>query len=64
MAENGEESVITMNGKPVAKLTPYPKIPNALFGIDRGRYGIIGAIDGALSDLEWNSEPKKNRGLP
>ena len=41
VAENGEEIVITKNGKPVAKLTAYRERPKTLFGIGKrqdGRY--------------------------
>ena len=64
VAGSGEEIVITKNGKPVAKLTPYRERPKTLFGIDRGRYEIIGDIDGALSDVEWDAETGKNWDLP
>ena len=64
VAGSGEEIIITKNGKPVAKLTPYRERPKTLFGIDRGRYEIIGDIDGALSDVEWDAEPGKNWDLP
>ena len=45
VAETGEEIVITKNGKPVAKLTPYrekkevqpDKIGESMFGKDRGK---------------------------
>ena len=37
VAESGEEIVITKNGRPVSRLTPYRKKPKTLFGIDRGR---------------------------
>ena len=60
VADSGEEIVITKNGKPVAKLTPYHERPKTLFGIDRGRYEIIGDIDGAISDVEWNAENISN----
>ena len=60
VAETGEEIVITKNGKPVAKLTPYREKPKSPFGINKGRYEIIGDIDGALSDVEWDAETGKN----
>ena len=64
VAETGEEIIITKNGRPVAKLTPYRERPKTLFGIDRGRYEIIGDIDGALSDVEWDADTGKNWELP
>ena len=64
VAETGEEIVITKNGKPVAKLTPYREMPKSLFGIDRGKYEIIGDLDDALLDVEWDAETGNNwRGL-
>ncbi len=60
VADSGEEIIITKNGKPVAKLTAYRERPKTLFGIDRGRYEIIGDIDGAISDVEWNAENVSN----
>ena len=35
VAENGEEIVITKNGKPVAKLTAYWARPTSFFGADQ-----------------------------
>ena len=59
VAESGEEIVITKNGKPVAKLTPYRERPKTLFGIDRGKYEIIGDLDDASIDIYWDSETGK-----
>ena len=73
VAESGEEIIITKNGKPVAKLTPYKPTaeeipyqdrPKSPFGLDKGRYEIIGDLDGALSDVEWDAETGKNWDLP
>ena len=63
VAEGGKEIVITKNGKPVAKLTAYRERPKTLFGIDRGRLQIVGDIDGALSDVEWEAEVDPDRVL-
>ena len=59
VAESGEEIVITKNGKPVAKLTPYRERPKTLFGIDRGKYEIIGDLDDASIDIYWDAETAK-----
>ena len=59
VAESGEEIVITKNGKPVAKLTPYRERPKTLFGIDRGKYEIIGDLDDAFLDVDWDPETTK-----
>ncbi len=60
VAESGEEIIITKNGKPVAKLTPYREKPKSPFGLNRGRYVIHGDLDGALNDVEWDAETGKN----
>jgi prevent-host-death family protein len=59
VAETGEEIVITKYGKPVSKLAPYRKKPQTLFGIDRGRFEIVGDIDEPI-DVEWEAESGKN----
>ena len=59
VAESGEEIVITKNGKPVAKLTPYRERPKTLFGIDKGRYEIIGDLDDAFLEVDWHTETAK-----
>ncbi len=45
-----EEIVITKNGQALAKLIPYRERPKTLFGIDRGRYEIIGDLDQPLDE--------------
>ena len=54
VAESGEEIIITKNGRPVAKLTPYKPAteeipyqdrPISPFGLNKGRYEIIGDVD-------------------
>ena len=59
VAESGEEIVITKNGKPVAKLTAYRERPKTVFGIDRGKYEIIGDLDDAFLDVDWDAETAK-----
>ena len=59
VAESGEEIIITKNGKPVAKLTPFRERPKTLFGIDRGKYEIIGDLDDAFLDVDWDAETAK-----
>ena len=44
VAETGEEIVITKNGRPVSRLVPYRTRPRTLFGIDRGRFELVGDI--------------------
>ncbi len=44
VANNGEEIVITKNGKPVSRLVPYRETPKTLYGIDRGKVMIRGDI--------------------
>ena len=55
VAENGEEIVITKNGKPVAKLTAFRERPKTLFGIDKDRLIILGDIISPI-DVEWEAE--------
>ena len=64
VAETGEEIVITKNGKPVAKLTPYretsselvPETRESMFGKDRGKIRILGDIVSPMP-AEWFSDP-------
>ena len=44
VADNGNEIVITKNGRPVSRLVPYREKPKSLFGIDKGRIKILGDI--------------------
>ena len=68
VAESGEEIIITKNGKPVAKLTPYKPAaeemlyrdrPKSPFGLNKGRYEIIGDLDDAFLDVDWDAETAK-----
>ena len=52
VAENGEEIVITKNGKPVAKLTAFRKPLESWFGRDRDILKITGDIISPI-DVEW-----------
>ena len=58
--ETGAELVITKNGRPVSRLLPYRERPKTLFGIDRGRFEIIGGIISPL-DVEWEAEVGPHR---
>ena len=55
VADNGAEIVITKNGRPVSRLVPWRKKPDALFGIDRGKLEILGDVDDPL-DVAWEAE--------
>ena len=68
VAASGEEIVITKNGKPVAKLTPCKPAaeeiprqdrPKSPFGLNRGMYEIIGDLDDAFDDVDWDAETAK-----
>ena len=68
VAASGEEIVITKNGKPVAKLTPCEPVaverphqdrPKSPFGLDKGKYEIIGDLDDAFLDVDWDAETAK-----
>ena len=60
VAESGGEIVITKNGRPVSRLVPYRARPESLFGIDRGRFEIIGDIVEPI-DVEWEAESTPDR---
>ena len=60
--ETGAELVITKNGRPVSRLVPYRERPETLFGIDRGRFEIIGDIISPI-DVEWEAEVDPDRVL-
>ena len=62
VAENGEEIIITKNGKPVAKLTAFRERPKTLFGIDKDRLIIRGDIISPI-DVEWEAEVDPDRVL-
>ena len=54
VAETGQELVISKNGRPVARLVPYHRRPESLFGIDREKLEILGDIIEPL-DIEWEA---------
>ena len=55
VAENGEEIVITKNGKPTARLAPYRERPGDWFGADRDKLEILGDIISPI-DVVWEAE--------
>ena len=55
VAESGEEIVITKNGRPVSRLTPYREPFKSWFGRDRDIIQILGDI-GEPIDVEWDAE--------
>lgn len=55
IAAIGQELVITKHGRPVSRLVPYRKRPKTLFGIDRGRFEIVGNVGDPI-DVEWEVE--------
>ena len=58
VADSGDEIVITKNGHPVSRLVPYREKPKSLFGIDKGRFKILGDIIEPL-DVEWEANTGK-----
>ena len=60
VAENGEEIVITKNGKPVAKLTAFRKPLESWFGRDRDILKINGDIISPI-DVEWEAISNPDR---
>ena len=55
VAETGQEIIITKNGRPVSKLSPYRKIPDTFFGADKDKIKILGDIIEPL-DIEWEAD--------
>ena len=55
VAETGQEIIITKNGRPVSKLSPYRKPPESFFGADKGKIKILGDIIEPL-DIEWEAD--------
>lgn len=55
VATSGQEIVITKQGRPVSRLVPYRTKPKTLFGIDRGRFKIVGEIGNPI-EVEWEAE--------
>lgn len=55
VAASGEELVITKHGRPVTRLVPYRTKPETLFGIDRGRFEIVGEVGDPI-EVEWEAE--------
>ena len=61
VAENGEEIVITKNGKPVAKLTAFRERPKTFFVDDTERFPWLMEVSEALdrgegADVVWEAE--------
>ena len=54
VADTGQELVISKNGTPVARLVPYRRKPESLFGIDREKLEILGDIVEPLG-VEWEA---------
>ena len=55
VAASGQELVITQDGQPVLRLVLYGTRPEKLFGIDRGRFEIVGDVGDPI-DVEWDAE--------
>ena len=62
VAESGEEIVITKNGRPVSRLTPYREKPKSWFGRDRDIIQIHGDIMEPI-DVEWEAQTDPDRVL-
>lgn len=55
VAETGQEIVITKNGRPISRLTPYRRNHKPLFGRYKDVIKIHGDIDGPI-DVVWEAE--------
>ena len=62
VVENDSEVVITREGLPVSRLVPFRERPKTLFGIDRGRFEIIGDVISPIG-VEWEAEVDPDRVL-
>ena len=58
VADSGDAIVITKNGRPVSRLVPYREKPKSLFGIDKGRFKILGDIIEPLH-VKWEAHTGK-----
>ena len=56
VSATGEELVITKNNQPVARLVPYQKKTETLFGIDRDKIEILDDTISPL-DISWEASP-------
>lgn len=54
VAASDQELVIAKEGQPVMRLVPYLTRPETLFGIDQGRFEIVGDV-GDPVDVEWEA---------
>ena len=62
VAESGEEIVITKNGKPVSRLTPYHERPKLGFGRNQDKIRITGDIVSPMP-AEWYDHDGEREGL-
>ena len=62
VVENGSEVVITREGLPVSRLVPFRERQKTLFGIDRGRFEIIGDVISPIG-VRWEAEVDPDRVL-
>lgn len=62
LADSGGEIIITKNGRPVSRLLPYRKRPEAPLGRDRDKIRILGDIIEPI-DAEWEAESNPDRVL-
>ena len=62
VVENGSEVVITREGLPVSRLVPFRERPKTLFGINLGRFEIIGDVISPIG-VRWEAEVDPDRVL-
>ncbi len=60
VAEGGTEIIITKNGRPVSRLTPYRPTPQTPFGRDRDILQIHGDVMEPI-DVEWDAMADTNQ---
>ena len=54
VAGDGNEIVVTKNGRPISRLVPFRKKPKSLFGIDKGRFELLGDVISTVN-VEWEA---------
>ena len=54
VARSGSEIVITKNDRPISRLVPFREKPKSLFGIDKGRFELLGDIISPVN-VEWEA---------
>lgn len=57
---DGKEIVVTRNGHPICRLVPFRRKPKSLFGIDKGRFELLGDLISPI-DVDWEAQTGRTR---